>query len=388
MSIIHTLEALPGIISQLTSDLAESVDCAWAVVVSRIGMNLLPLYTYGNPPCLDGCLESLTDPKASGAYTASIVCPIRIDGENLVVLAFGPKTGAEPYTSSDRDLIAGLAAHISTLLSDDRLAATVARNFARLRKNKTDLEGLRDVQRRFLPGRLRPIRGLDYYGECTDGSEVGRDFFDFVPQGPASLLLSIGDVSAKDIAAAMIMAGLQASLRAFGLTNRSRISSMVRDLNRMVCQLSPDRLYATMFYARIDTARRELRYVNAGHEPPLLIRHKDSGARELGSTGTVLGLSARTAYGERTVGLEAGDVFVAMSEECGVPRQLVLDVVREYPGASSSALAGHILRAVDDSAPGADKAVIVARFIGSAALELVADPPLRRHALARASMAG
>ncbi len=382
MSNLHVLETLPGIISQLVSDLAETVDCAWAIVVSRVSTSLLPLYTYGEESRVDAGLASLSaqlQGGPAGTDAAGILCPVQFEGENLAVIALGPRNCGEPYTMDDRGLVAGLAAHISSLMTDDRLASTVARSIGRLREARAELETARQVQRRFLPGRLNPVRGLDYFGACREAGDVGSDFFDFVAPEPSSLLLSVGDVSTRGISSAIIMAGLQASLRAFGLSNRGRISSLVHDLNRMVCDLSPDDFYATMFSARIDTLRHKMQYVNAGHEPPLLIRHKEEVALELETTGTVLGLSSRTSYRERSIRLEPGDLLVAVSEERGAPKQLVLDVIRSYPHASSSTLAGHLIQEVD--------AAVVVRFLGAAALQVVTAPP-QAKLLARVALAG
>jgi phosphoserine phosphatase RsbU/P len=296
------------------------------------------------------------------------------------LIAFGPAKGGKPYAQGDRDLIVKLAAHVSALIG-----------------TREELASARQVQQRFFPGRLQPIRGLDYYGECREAGEVSGDFFDFVAPDRSCLLLSIGDVSAKGIPAAIVMAGLQASLRALGPGSRNRISTLVRDLNRVVCQLSPDRFYTTMFYARVDSARRELHYVNAGHEPPLIVRKRNNAVVELGATGTVLGLSPRTAYEQRTVPLEPGDVLVAVTEGVaealcargpGAHRKVVIEAVRDQPGAPSSEVAGRIIGAVEASAGGAaaedDRAVVVVRLLETGVVELIDKRRAFHHEPARA----
>ena len=365
MSTIHILETLPGILSQFTSDLAERVDCLWAVVVTRVGSQFLPLYIYGEPPSLDLCLSSLSaalsgEPEPPSPCVPQIVCPIRIAGEDLALIAFGPSKGGKPYAQGDRDLIVKLAAHVSALIG-----------------TREELASARHFQQHF-PGRLQPIRGLDYYGECREAGEVGADFFDFIAPDRCCLLLSIGDVSAKGISSAIVMAGLQASLRALGPGSRNRISTLVRDLNRVVCQLSPDRFYTTMFYALVDSARRELHYVNAGHEPPLIVRKRNNAVVELRATGTVLGLSPRTAYEQRTIPLEPGDVLVAVTEGVadalcargpGAHRQVVIEAVREHPGASSSEVAARIIGSVEAAQD--DRAVVVVRLLETGVVELI-----------------
>ena len=133
-----------------------------------------------------------------------------------------------------------------------------------------------------------------------------------------------------------------------------------------------------MFYALVDSARRELHYVNAGHEPPLIVRKRNNAVVELRATGTVLGLSPRTAYEQRTIPLEPGDVLVAVTEGVadalcargpGAHRQVVIEAVREHPGASSSEVAARIIGSVEAAQD--DRAVVVVRLLETGVVELI-----------------
>src|SRR5262249_48363757 len=186
--------------------------------------------------------------------------------------------------------------------------------------------------------------GLDYYGECQPAGDIGGDFFDFIPLGEHTLAASVGDVSGKDVGAAIMMSGLQAFLRS--LTGGCECaSSVVRALNRTVCDICPDNFFATLFYAHIDALNRRLQYVSAGHEPALIVKEDGCRAERLEGTGAVLGLTNRTVYTHRTVQLDPGDMLVAFTD--GVTeavdsrgRELrdagVLDVVRRYSDAPAS----------------------------------------------------
>jgi phosphoserine phosphatase RsbU/P len=396
---MDTLEILPTIISQVTSDLAESVDCAWAV---GFGPGLLPLCTVGAPPDLCRCAGYLSaefseqlqdngefrlyDLMSRQAWAPSIVCPIRVRGEDLAVLMFGPKKRGQAYTASDRDLISAFVAHVSTLMSNNRLAAIIGKKIENAQRSKADLESARQVQSRFFPLQRPAIRGLDYCGECQRMGEVGGDFFDFIASASSSLLLSVGEVSGKSIPAAIITAGLQASLRALGHDGRLDIAVLLGELNHLVWRVSPDNFFATMFCASVDSARRELHYSNAGHEPPLLIRKSRAPIR-LETTGTVLGLSTRSVYGEAAIRLEPGDVLVAATNgitelldqaEPEGYEQTVLKVVRDHPDGSSSDLVERILHAVSalaqDTEPENDRTVVVVRFTGAAVGACVSIP--------------
>ena len=168
----------------------------------------------------------------------------------------------------------------------------------------------------------------------------------------------------------------------------------VRDLNRMVWEVSPDNFYATMFYAHIDGPRHELHYVNAGHDRVILLRDDLTRAVNLESTGTVLGLSTKAAYDQRTIPLEPGDVLVAVTDGITdaadsdghmLDEDAILQVVRDHPEGSSSDLAGYIIREVDAFTGGAlpadDRTVVVVRFLG-AMMDALVEIPIKERAFA------
>ena len=248
---------------------------------------------------------------------------------------------------------------------------------AELRKIRSDLKTAHDVQCRSLPSRLARIPGLDYHGECLPAGEVGGDFFDFIPLRNRAMVAAVGDVSGNGIGAALMMSSLQAFLRGLTGDGREETARVVRDLNRRVCEMSPDNFYASLFYARIDPLEQRLHFINAGHEPALLVRKRGLRAHRLESTGTVLGLTGHAAYRQRTMPLEPGDVLVLLTDGVteavdATGRELsdadVLDVVRRQPDARASQMVEQIVDAVDrftnHSRPADDRTVAVVRFTG------------------------
>jgi len=387
MRSIKPLEDAPALIAQLASDLTECFDCTWVVSFSP-GLDLLA--TFGQHPDIDRCTKYLSAMLASSDGTEitvslgehrsdwapRLVCRILRCCGASAILALGPQRSGAAYTTEDQDFIATVASQFSALLSNDRLAAVAGRRIEQLRQRTLELAHAREVQQRFLPLGLPVIHGIDYYGECRPAGEVGGDFFDFVAPEPSSLLLSVGDVSGKGLPSAMVMAGLQASLRSLRRQREGSMSTVMRDLNRSMWEVSPDNFFITMFYARIDSVRRELRYVNAGHEPPLLIRRRDRAIVRLESTGTVLGLSTRSTFEQRTIHLEPDDVLVAATDgiteafyENGrdTSQQVMEEAVRGHPNASASDVAGHILSAVETSTradtPVDDRTLVVVRLL-------------------------
>jgi phosphoserine phosphatase RsbU/P len=125
----------------------------------------------------------------------------------------------------------------------------------------------------------------------------------------------------------------------------------------------------------VDPHRREVRYVSAGHEAPLLLRRRTGRVQRLASTGTLLGLTGRTVYEQRTIGVDPGDVLVAFTD--GVTEALdaqgrewsesgVLNVLRRCEYARSSELVAEILqsagRFADPVTPADDRTAVVVRF--------------------------
>jgi serine phosphatase RsbU (regulator of sigma subunit)/catechol 2,3-dioxygenase-like lactoylglutathione lyase family enzyme len=157
------------------------------------------------------------------------------------------------------------------------------------RRAAQELEIAKQVQARLFPQALPPLRTLDYAGVCIQARHVGGDYYDFLALGPERLGLLIGDISGKGIAAALLMANLQANLRSqFGLA-RDEPQIFLQSVNQLFYENTVDSAYATVFFAEYDGLARRLRYTNCGHLSGLLLR-RDGTLERLHSTGTVLGL--------------------------------------------------------------------------------------------------
>jgi len=157
------------------------------------------------------------------------------------------------------------------------------------RRAAQELEIAKQVQARLFPQTLPPLHTLEYAGICLQARQVGGDYYDFLDLGGARLGFVIGDISGKGIAAALLMANLQANLRSQCAIALDQPQSFLRSVNQLFCENTSDGAFATLFFAEYDDAARRLRYVNCGHLPALLLRRDDSLER-LDSTATVLGV--------------------------------------------------------------------------------------------------
>jgi len=157
------------------------------------------------------------------------------------------------------------------------------------RRTAQELEIAKQVQARLFPQTLPRLNTLDYAGICIQARHVGGDYYDFLALGNQRLGLVIGDIAGKGIAAALLMANLQANLRSQFALARDEPQLFLQSVNRLFYQNSIESAYATVFFADYDDNTRRLRYTNCGHLSAILLRH--SGQVEyLHSTGTVLGL--------------------------------------------------------------------------------------------------
>jgi sigma-B regulation protein RsbU (phosphoserine phosphatase) len=152
---------------------------------------------------------------------------------------------------------------------------------------------------------------------------VGGDYYDFLEAGEHRLGIALADIAGKGVAAALLMSVVQASLRVIAAEGEISLPQLAQKMNRFLHRSTGSSSYATFFYAQIDEESRQLRYVNAGHNPPYLVRVFDAdGAatagtpeiQELPAGGTVLGLFPAVRFEEASIDLRAGDVMVAFTD--------------------------------------------------------------------------
>jgi serine phosphatase RsbU (regulator of sigma subunit)/catechol 2,3-dioxygenase-like lactoylglutathione lyase family enzyme len=157
------------------------------------------------------------------------------------------------------------------------------------RRAAQEMEIARQVQARLFPQTLPLLRTLEYAGVCLQARPVGGDYYDFLDLGRDRLGLVVGDVAGKGIAAALLMANLQANLRSQCAFASDEPHRFLRSANQLFYENSIDSAYATLFFAEYADAARRLRYANCGHVSALLLRAHGTLER-LNSTCTVLGL--------------------------------------------------------------------------------------------------
>jgi serine phosphatase RsbU (regulator of sigma subunit)/predicted enzyme related to lactoylglutathione lyase len=176
-----------------------------------------------------------------------------------------------------------------------------------------ELEIAKQVQARLFPQTLPPLRTLEYAGVCIQAREVGGDYYDFLSLGKDQVGLVIGDISGKGIAAALLMANLQANLRSQCAIAVDQPQRFLRLVNQLFYENTTENAYATLFFGEYNDNLQRLRYVNCGHLSALLLR-EDGSVERLDSTGTVLGLFKEWDCSLGETQISAGDILALYTD--------------------------------------------------------------------------
>jgi len=215
-----------------------------------------------------------------------------------------------------------------------------------------ELEEARAIQQGFLPQTIPQMAGYEISATWQPSRIVGGDYFDVIPFGGEAMGLCIADVAGKGMPAAMLMSNLQAAVR--GLASREIApDGLCARLNELMHTNTTSDRFVTFFYAQLDGASRELRYANAGHNPPIVV-HRDGSHERLTEGGGVLGVFANQPYAMVRMKLAPGDrvaLFTDGVTEACVPNgeefgeERLLRIIEENRGASAQELQEMILAA-------------------------------------------
>jgi phosphoserine phosphatase RsbU/P len=309
----------------------------------------------GRPLLIDPALLAPGQPWATFAVLApeALVPLVGRSGQLEGLLVLGRRLSDEPYSGEDVALLASVGTQAGLALENIRLAETMAARLEAERRTARDLEIARDVQLKLLPQDRPPLSTLDYAGACLQARIVGGDFFDFVSVGTGQVGLVLADISGKGISAALLMATLQANLRALYAQASHDLAGILSTVNKVFYDSTAANHYATLFFGLYDEATRELRYANCGHLPPI-VRRATGAVERLNVTGPVVGLFEPWQCDTRSVRLEREDLLVIFTdgvtdatgpegEEFG--EQRLVEVIAEHHARSARALLQQI---VDD----------------------------------------
>jgi sigma-B regulation protein RsbU (phosphoserine phosphatase) len=224
-------------------------------------------------------------------------------------IARGDYTARVPVKSHDE--VGRLADAFNRMAADVEQHQRAAVEQERIRR---ELELGRRIQSEMLPRAPLTLGPIEIKGVSVPAREVGGDFFNYFALASGHVAMLVGDVSGKGVGAALLMANIQASLRArFALGQE--LSAIAEAIDRDIEASSPGPAYATLFMAILDPASRRMRYVNAGHNPQFVLR-AGGDLESMPATGLPVGMLAGHGYREREMPLASGDLLFFYTDGC------------------------------------------------------------------------
>jgi sigma-B regulation protein RsbU (phosphoserine phosphatase) len=208
--------------------------------------------------------------------------------------------------------------HLKVLTTLSSVAAIRVEN-ARLTEEQMERERLEreqqvasEIQQRFLPAAAPHIEGYELQGISFPCYEIGGDYYDFIPRDDGNMVVALGDVSGKGTAAALLMSSLHAAIHAQADAHDSIVST-IQAVNKYLTESIPPNRFVTLFYAELNPELGRLTFLNAGHNPPLIV-HAGGTMEQLASGGLPLGIMADAEFREGRTQLLPGDVLVIYSD--------------------------------------------------------------------------
>lgn len=234
--------------------------------------------------------------------------PLAIEGRILGMIYVDSSFGTNRFTEPQLQLLTLIAGVAAIRIENARLLEVQVEQ-KRLAK---ELSVASEIQLRLHPANPPRIPGYDMVGVSFPCYEVGGDYFDFIERKNKQYAIALGDVSGKGTGAALLMTSLHAAVRAYATTPASA-PEVVSQINQYIYDNTPSNRYITFFYSELDPQTHELTYVNAGHNPPLLIRASGT-VEELNVGGFPVGIMPLGEYQQASIQLNAGDVMIIYSD--------------------------------------------------------------------------
>jgi sigma-B regulation protein RsbU (phosphoserine phosphatase) len=264
-----------------------------------------------------GLREGLTPSPAEQSINnlrAALLIPIAFNGRLHGFISLGRRLSDLPYAREDRSLLLVVANQIATFTETLKIVSRMAAE----ERAASELKMAAEVQRHLFPAAGLEDEALSIYGFCLPALGVGGDYYDYFQVEDRHIGIAIADVAGKGISAALLMSTVQASLRCQMSSSAISLPHVATSINHLLQRSTDENRYATIFFAEFDEATRNLTFVNAGHNPPLLVRAGSNGARAdvklLTAGGPIIGTFLDKRYEQETIQLVSGDVLIGYTD--------------------------------------------------------------------------
>jgi sigma-B regulation protein RsbU (phosphoserine phosphatase) len=238
-----------------------------------------------------------------------LLVPMILHNEVKGIIALGKKMSGREYSDGDLEFLFSIGNLVIISLENSHLFAEAIEK----QKMEDELLIAREIQKGLLPSKLPDIPRYDIAAINISSKQVGGDYYDVIKVSEAKFIIAVGDVSGKGTPASLLMANLQAMIRALvplGLN----LSELTKRVNDLIYESTGNDRFITFFWGAIDPNSNTLNYVNAGHNPPILLR-RDGKIERLEIGGLLLGVMKTVVpYKEGNIKLEAGDTLVLFTD--------------------------------------------------------------------------
>jgi sigma-B regulation protein RsbU (phosphoserine phosphatase) len=246
--------------------------------------------------------------KARERTRSEMAAPIISGNENVIGAINLESDRFEAFSEADLELVTMFASITGTAIQMSLLHREVMER----RRIDDELDLARQVVAQLLP-KATPLQpGFDLYGVSVPMTVVGGDYYDYIEAYDDRLGVLIADVSGKGLPAALVMASFRSYIHAM-VTNELAMRAMFNKINALVRDSTAANMFITCFYGLIDPEARRLMYINAGHNPPLVLS-KDGTRQLLEASGTALGILKRVHYSEQVVDFYPGDILIMFTD--------------------------------------------------------------------------
>jgi serine phosphatase RsbU (regulator of sigma subunit) len=270
-----------------------------------------------------------------------LAVPLKARDETFGIIYADSPTTHTTFTEDHMKILTTLASVASIRVENARL---IEERLERERLEQ-ELKLAAEIQQQLQPSTLPAIENYEFQGISISCYEVGGDYYDFISRDNEKIIVALGDVSGKGASAALLMSSLHASIHAQVLIN-SELSKILFGVNEYLAKNTPSNRFVTLFIAELDCRTGKFEYINAAHEPAILVR-KDGKVELLESSTSPLGLFENQEYETKSSYLNPGDLLVIYSdgvseatnqngEEFGFKR--LIDVVKKYSNLSAAGI--------------------------------------------------
>lgn len=238
----------------------------------------------------------------------ALCVPLIVRSELTGVLSLFNSYHDQGFTEEDQRLLTIIAGQSAQIIENARLHEEEKR----LLKMQEELRTAYRIQAHLLPSAAPPLPGYEIAGRSVPAETVGGDYFDYIEISERQWGLALGDVAGKGLPAALVMANLQATLRAQAAWSES-VAQCIERSNKLLYRSTNSGTFVSLFYGQLDVDAHTLTWTNAGHDRPFVLR-PDGSIRVLTEGGLVLGALADQEYPSRVLALHPGDTLVVYSD--------------------------------------------------------------------------